>query len=60
MQAVYPDSPAQEAELQPGDVVLGPPEAHFEDPRQIREWTMLATVDKPASLAALRGDHSSS
>jgi S1-C subfamily serine protease len=54
--AVYPDSPALEADLQVGDVVLGPPEAPFSDPRQIREWTMLATVDKPASLAVLRGD----
>jgi hypothetical protein len=54
--AVYPDSPASEADLQVGDVILGPPEAPFSDPRQIREWTMLASVDKPASLAVLRGD----
>jgi S1-C subfamily serine protease len=54
--AVYPDSPALEADLQVGDVVLGPPEAPFSDPRQIREWTMLATVDKPAPLAVLRGE----
>jgi thiol-disulfide isomerase/thioredoxin len=54
--AVYPDSPASEADLQVGDVILGPPEARFEDPRQIREWTMLASVDKPAPLAVLRGD----
>jgi thiol-disulfide isomerase/thioredoxin len=54
--AVYPDSPAQEAGLQVGDVVVGPLEAPFEDPRQIREWTMLATVDRPASLSVLRGE----
>jgi thiol-disulfide isomerase/thioredoxin len=54
--AVYPDSPASEADLQAGDVVLGPPEAPFSDPRQIREWTMLGTVDKPASLAVLRAN----
>jgi len=54
--AVYPESPAEQADLQVGDVILGPPEARFEDPKQIREWTMLATVDKPASLAVLRGD----
>ncbi|HET7295371.1 MAG TPA: thioredoxin-like domain-containing protein [Vicinamibacteria bacterium] len=53
--AVYPDSPAEEADLQVADVILGPPEARFEDPRQIREWTMLATVDQPAPLAVLRG-----
>jgi thiol-disulfide isomerase/thioredoxin len=56
IQAVYPDSPAREAGLEPGDVILGPPGAHFEDPGQIREWTMLATVDKPATLDVLRGD----
>jgi thiol-disulfide isomerase/thioredoxin len=56
VQAVFPDSPAEEAGLQPGDVILGPPEAHFEDPGQVREWTMLATVDKPASLDVLRGE----
>jgi len=54
--AVYPDSPAKEAGLRVGDVVVGPSEAPFEDPRQIREWTMLATVDKPAQLAVLRGE----
>jgi len=54
--AVYPESPAEEAGLQVADVVIGPPEAPFEDPGQIREWTMLATVDEPASLAVLRAD----
>jgi thiol-disulfide isomerase/thioredoxin len=52
---VYPESPAEEADLRVGDVILGPPEARFEDARQIREWTMLAAVDKPAPLAVLRG-----
>ncbi len=56
VQAIYPDSPAKEAGLEPGDVILGPPGAHFEDPGQIREWTMLATADKPARLDVLRGD----
>jgi thiol-disulfide isomerase/thioredoxin len=54
--AVYPDSPAEEAGLEVGDVVVGPPDAPFEDPRQIREWTMLATVDRPATLAVLRNE----
>jgi len=53
--SVFPDSPAAAADLQPGDVILGPPEARFEDPRQLREWTMLTAVDEPAALAVLRG-----
>jgi thiol-disulfide isomerase/thioredoxin len=53
---VYPDSPAAAADLRTGDVILGPPEARFETPRQIREWTMLAPVDQPAALAVLRGE----
>jgi thiol-disulfide isomerase/thioredoxin len=56
VQNVYPDSPAEEAGLAPGDVILGPPDAHFSDPGQVREWTMLATVDQPALLDVLRGD----
>jgi hypothetical protein len=54
--AVYPESPAAEGGLQAGDVVLGPPRAPFRDAGQVREWTMLAAVGKPAPLAVLRED----
>jgi len=51
---VYPDSPAEAAGLAVGDVVLGPPSAHFTEPGQIREWTMTSKIGKPASLDVLR------
>jgi len=50
---VYPGSPAEAAGIEPGDVILGPPEAHFAEPRQIREWTMLSRIDEPRPLEVL-------
>jgi thiol-disulfide isomerase/thioredoxin len=54
--AVYPDSPAHAAGFAVGDVVLGPPGAHFTEPNQIRQWTMLSKIDKPAPLDVVRGE----
>ena len=51
---VYPDSPAETAGLAVGDVVLGPPNAHFTEPGQIREWTMTSRIGRPTSLDVLR------
>lgn len=53
---VYPGSPAEAAGIEPGDVILGPPGRYFQEPRQIREWTMLSKVDVPRRLDLLRGD----
>jgi len=51
---VYPDSPAQEAGLEVGDIVLGPPDEPFTESHQIREWVMTATIDEPKWLAVRR------
>ncbi len=48
---VYPDSPAERAGVEAGDVVLGPPGAPFEEPNQVREWTMRRQIDVPTPLA---------
>jgi len=54
--AVYPDSPARKAGLEVGDIVLGPPDAPFTEPRQIREWAMTAPADEPSWLLVRRGN----
>src|SRR5205823_2316816 len=53
---VYPGSPAEAAGLQVGDVILGPPGKRFTEPRQVREWTMLSVVARPAPRLVQRGD----
>ena len=57
VQRVYPGSPAERAGLVAGDVIVGPRGHPFTEPRQIREWTMLATIDEKQTLEVLhRGD----
>ncbi|MEB2285311.1 MAG: hypothetical protein B6D46_12810 [Polyangiaceae bacterium UTPRO1] len=51
---VNPDSPAQTAGLAVGDVILGPPGALFEEPTQVREWTMRSEIGVDYELATLR------
>jgi thiol-disulfide isomerase/thioredoxin len=53
---VYPDSPAKAAGLEVGDLIVGPPGHPFVEPHQVREWTMLSPIDKPAPLVVQRGD----
>ena len=53
---VYPDSPAQAAGFEVGDIVVGPVGAPFTERNQIREWTMLSPVGAPAPLVIRRGD----
>jgi len=51
---VYPDSPASKAGLEIGDVILGPPDAPFTEPHQVREWTMRREIGEPAPLEIAR------
>jgi thiol-disulfide isomerase/thioredoxin len=52
--AVLPETPADDAGLQVGDVLLGTPDAPFTEAHGIREWTMLGEVDKSHPLRVLR------
>jgi len=56
LQVVFPDSPAEHAGLQPGDVVLGNPEKPFDRPEDMLEWTLTATRGARLPLAFKRGD----
>ena len=60
LRAVYPDSPASEAGLQAGDIVLGTPERDFDAAGQLREWTMISPRDTPLPLRVLRPNDSPS
>jgi thiol-disulfide isomerase/thioredoxin len=51
---VYPDSAAERAGIDVGDVILGPPGSPFEEPNQVREWTMRRQVGVPAPLTVWR------
>jgi thiol-disulfide isomerase/thioredoxin len=52
---VVPASPAKDAGLQPGDVILGPPGKPFTSRNQVRAWTMLSPPDQPEALQVSRG-----
>ena len=52
--AVQPGSPAQAGGLRAGDIVVGPPDAPFERPGQIRSFTMLSPRNRPLALEVIR------
>jgi len=54
--AVHSGSPAARAGLAKGDVILGPPGAHFSERNQLREWIVTSLVDELRQLELRRGD----
>ena len=54
LSSVLPDSPAAEAGLEGGDIVLGPPGAPFTAPGQLRERVMTSPPGASLRLLALR------
>ena len=54
LDAVYPDSPAEKAGIEVGDIVLGLPDRPFAASRELREWTMTAPRGVPLPLVVLR------
>jgi hypothetical protein len=48
--AVTPGSPAERAGMASGDVILGPPGAHFRSPADFREWALTSVVDEAKVL----------
>lgn len=56
VRTVYPDSPAKEAGVEVGDIILGPPDAPFTERQRIREWVMTASIGEPQPLLVQRGD----
>jgi hypothetical protein len=55
---VHPYSPAAEAGIVSGDVILGPPGEHFERRGGLREWVLTSMVDDVRELEILRAARS--
>ncbi len=51
---VFPDSAAAKAGLTVGDIIIGPPDAPFAEPNQVREWTMQREIGEAAPLVVER------
>ena len=57
VQAVFPDSPAQQAGLEAGDIIIGRPGQPFTERDYVREWVMTAPIGEPQSLQVRRGEN---
>ena len=54
VQTVFANSAAADADLRVGDIIIGPPGEPFDEPNEVREWTMRREIDEPAELTILR------
>lgn len=54
LESVDPASPASEAGLQTGDLILGPQGQPFDSPQQMREWIMTSPRTVDVALLAMR------
>jgi len=56
VQAVFPDSPAQQAGLEAGDIIIGRPGQPFMERDFVREWVMTAPIGETQKLQVRRGE----
>jgi len=54
VQAVFPDTPAALAGIEPGDIIVGANQRPFSQANEVRLWSMLAPPGKPAQVEVLR------
>lgn len=54
--AVFPESPAQRAGLEAGDIIIGRPDQPFTERDYIREWVMTAPIGEEQRLRVRRGE----
>jgi thiol-disulfide isomerase/thioredoxin len=54
--AVFEDSPAQQAGLEVGDIIVGRPGQPFTERNYVREWVMTSPIGEMQSLQVMRGE----
>ncbi len=54
--AVFPDSPAQQAGLEAGDIIIGSGGQPFTERNYVREWVMTAPIGEPQTLQLRRDE----